>query len=135
MNPVRQALYELLAGDSSITDLLSGPGAIYHERAPQTAETPFIIFSKQSGRPAWTFRKPLNFEYWLVKGVDRDGSASVTEDVASAIEELLNGAELTIDGMDHLYLARESDVDYPEADGGETYRHTGASYKLVTNPR
>lgn len=132
---VRAALYGLLAGDTTLAGLLSSPtDGIFHQRAPQSAKTPYVIFAKHTGSPMWTFRTPMQWDTWLVKGVDRAGKAGRAEHIAEVIDALLNDAQLTIPGFDHLYLRRASDVDYPEPDGAETYHHCGGLYTVVTDP-
>ncbi len=132
MNPVREALYEALSGATAVTNLLAdGTGGVYHKEAPANAQTPFVILAKQSGRRQWTFEDSLRWDRWLVKAVDRKRSG-VAEDIDEAVDVLLSDLTLTITGRRHLFLRRETDVDYPEQDGAETYRHVGGIYGLVT---
>lgn len=132
MNAVRQALYAALAADAPLTGLLSSATAIYHQRAPQDAETPFVVFQKQAGNPRRTFTDAYAIELWLVKAVDRGSSANQAEQIAAAIDALLDGATLAITGQTPMSLRRDSDVDYPEDDGAETYHHAGGVYRLFT---
>lgn len=134
MNPVRTALHAALSGDATLTGLLASPDAIYHQRAPEGAETPYVIFHQQAGPRRLTFGSHLHWDLWLVKAVDRDESASDVEDIDDAVEAVLEGAQLAVTGRAHLYLRRESDVDYPEPDGSKTYRHRGGLYRLITEP-
>jgi hypothetical protein len=147
MNPVRKALFGKLAGDGTLDALLGTPPSgyrhsIFYEQAPQGASLPLVVFSKSSGVPTDTFGTPgaLNSDVWLVKSIDRDsrggtasGSSNV-EDVSLRVQALLNDATLSISGADHLYLRRESDVDYAEVTQGESYRHCGSLYRLVYEP-
>lgn len=132
MNPVRTALHAALSGDSTLTSLLSSPGAIHHQRAPQNAKTPYVILHKQAGNPRWTFKDHTQWDLWTVKAVDRGKTAKNAEAIAARIDVVLNDAALTVTGKRHLYLRRETDVDYGEDDGGETFRHVGGVYRLVT---
>jgi Protein of unknown function (DUF3168) len=133
MNPIRRALFIALSGDSQLTALLSAPAAIHHQRAPQTATYPFVIFHRQAGTPSFTFgRSQLQSDLWLIKGVDLAESASKVEDIAARIDTMLRDASLSVAGRDQLDVRRESDVDYAEADGDITYRHCGALYRIVT---
>lgn len=135
MSGVRTALYERLAGDQALTGLLSAPDAIYHQVAPQDTETPFVVFHKQTGTPRWQFGGGrVESELWAVRAVDMSASATRAEDIAARLDELLNDAELTIDGATLLAIFRESDIDYPETVGADTYHHVGGVYRVVTQP-
>jgi hypothetical protein len=136
--PVRRAIYGKLAGDTTLTNLLGTPAtgfskSIYHAEAPAGAGFPFIILNKQSGIPTDTFGTPSAFEddIWLVKGIDRSTTADTAEAIAARVKALLNDATLTISGATHLYLRRQSDVEYLETAEGVRYAHSGSLYRLV----
>jgi hypothetical protein len=126
MNPVRQALY--MAIDAATT------APIYHSVAPSSATFPLIIFNKQSGTPQWQFADRLDNELWQIKAVDKNTTAGRAEDIATQIDDALNRADLAIAGKTHLFLLRESDVDYSETESGATYYHVGALYRLMHEP-
>ncbi len=135
MNPVREAIFDRLVGDATLTALLSSPTAVHHQVAPQTEATPFVVFNKQAGTPMWAFGGPaLQNDLWQVKAIALGSSASDAEVIAARIDVALTNAVLVITGSTHLYLRRESDVDYPEQDGADTYRHCGALYRLISEP-
>lgn len=135
----RRSIYGKLAGDTTLTSLLSTPAAgfsqsIYHFEAPADVKFPFIVFSRSSGVPTGTFGKPSAYEteVWMVKGVDRSSSADTVEAVAARVAVLLNDAALSIAGGGNLmYLRRQSDVDYSELSDGVSYRHCGSLFRLV----
>jgi hypothetical protein len=135
---VRRAIYGRLAGDTTLNNLLGTPAtgfskSIYHAEAPAGAGFAFLILNKQSGVPTETFADPSAFEddIWLVKGIDRSTTADTAEAIAARVKTLLNDATLTISGATHLYLRRQSDVEYLETAEGVRYVHAGALYRLV----
>jgi hypothetical protein len=135
---VRRAIYGRLAGDTTLNGLLATPPtgyskSIYHDQAPDGATHPFIVFAKNSGTPTDAFSKPgaLETDVWLVKAIDKHTSADNAEAIAARIQTLLNDATLSISGKTHLYLRRQSDVEYPELVSGVLYRHAGGLYRLV----
>jgi hypothetical protein len=138
VNPVRQALRDRLAADSDLLGLLATPESIYHRQAPQDAETPYVIFARQDGRRDLTFGSHIQWDKWLVKAVTRTEKGyqaqARAEEIDARIEALLDQAKLNIEGRSHLYLRRESDVDFPEPDGTASYRHVGGIYGLATEP-
>jgi hypothetical protein len=108
---------------------------IFHDEAPDNAAFPFIVFSKSSGVPTEAFKDPsaLETDVWLVKAVDRSTTADTAEAISERIKVLLNDATLSISGAVCLYLRRQSDVEYPELVEGNSYRHCGSLYRLVTD--
>jgi Protein of unknown function (DUF3168) len=138
----RRGLYGKLAGDTTLTNLLaSAPTgytkAIYHAQAPETANFPMVVFSKNSGIPTEAFGDPtaLQTDVWLVKAVDRSSTADTAEAIAARVSVLLDDAALSLAGGERvLYLRRQSDVDYAELVSGVTYHHVGGLYRLVTEP-
>lgn len=135
---MRRALYGKLAGDTTLNGLLASPPgtyskSIFYEQAPEGAAYPFVIFAKQAGTPTETLGDPsaLESDVWLVKAVDRSASADTAETIQARLISLLNDASLSISGATHLYLRRESDVDYPETADGVLYRHAGALFRLI----
>lgn len=135
---IRRALYGRLSGDTTLNGLLATPPtgyskSIYHDQAPDAAAFPFVVFGKNSGVPTDAFAKPgaLETDVWLVKAVDRSTSADTADAIAARIQVLLNDATLSVSGKTHLYLRRQSDVEYPEVADGVLYRHAGALYRLV----
>ncbi len=135
---VRRAVYGKLAGDVTLNALLASPAsgyskAIYHNAAPQGAQTPYVLFNKQAGTPTEAFQDPSAYETdtWLVKAVDNNTTADPAEAAADRVKTLLNDATLSISGGTLMYLRRQSDVVYEEVTDGERFQHVGSLYRLV----
>ena len=135
---VRRAIYGRLSSDSTLGNLLATAPtgytkSIFHDFAPDNASFPYVLFHKQSGVPTEAFNDPsaLEDDVWLVKGVDKNASADTVEAIQARVQALLNDSTLSISGATHLYLRRQSDVEFPEVREGDTYRHAGALYRLV----
>lgn len=133
MNPVRSSIHSLLAGDATLTALLGdGANGVYYQRAPLSARAPWVLFNKQAGTPTRTMRgDAYTTDVWQVKGVSAGGLPGPAEDIAARLDVLLNDATLTITGQACLDLHKQSDIDYPEDNGADTYHHVGASYRLI----
>ncbi len=135
---IRRGIYGKLAGDTTLTNLLgtAAPGyskSIYYQQAPAGAGFPYVIFSKQSSVPTYAISARMyDSDIWLIKAVDRSDTADTADNIASRLEALLTDAELSISGKTQLLLRRESDVDYPETTDGELYRHSGSTFRLIT---
>lgn len=125
-NPVRIALKEILQGDAALKALATG--GIYHKMPKEGAVRPYVIFHKASGVPTWAFDgPPMDRDVWLVKGV---GVRAVAEDIDKRCKEVLNGADLDIEGKAHQDLRHISDFDYDEVVDGERVDHVGAEYRV-----
>lgn len=100
--------------------------------APQSASFAYVTFSKSSGTPAYALAaRTMDNDMWLVKGVDRSDTADPVDNIASRLDALLTDGSLSISGRTHLYLRRESDVDYSEEVDGVVYRHAGSLFRLI----
>lgn len=139
---IRRAIYGKLAGDTTLTAMLGTPPppkaqSIWHNSAGANATYPLVTLNKQSGVPTEAFTDPsaLEEDVWLVKAIDRDTSADDAEAVAARVQTLLNDAALSIaGGATHLYLRRQSDVEFEEVTDGVKFQHVGALYRLVYDP-
>ena len=163
---IRRALYGKLAGDGGAGGLLSmlfvrPPGAgqsIYYDTAPEGAGFPFVMFSKQSGVPTYSFAPKrttgtppkvkrlapaFDTEVWLFKAIDRDtNDADAVERIRARIEVILADDPLTLPTNPGttgtplavrrvLWLRRQSDQDYEEIRDGVRYKHAGSLYRLI----
>lgn len=129
---VRQAIYQRL-NVASVTGLLgAGSASLVHGVAHPTATYPLCLFNKQAGTTTELAMggSHMTDHIWLVKGVVRATSASVAESIDKAAFDRLHFGSLSITGGDDLFLARESDVNYPETSGDTVFWHVGGLYRL-----
>lgn len=139
MSATRTALYDRLVGDATLTDLLGTPAegftaAIYHQVAPQDAESPFVVFQRVPVPRNWQFGGAyLAADLWMVKAVNR-GGASVAEAIADRIDAILTDQPLVIDDATCLAIYQDAPIDYPEIDGADQWHHCGGNYRVVTQP-
>jgi hypothetical protein len=133
----RRALYGKLSGDVTLNALLGTPAtgyskSIYYQLAPQGANFPCVILSKQAGTPRYALgERAYDNDVWLIKGVDKNLSGDPVDNVASRLDALLTDGTISISGRTQLYLRRESDIDYSEVVDGTVYRHAGSNYRLL----
>lgn len=134
MNPLRDAIFDLLAADAALTGLI-GANNVWHRKAPRDATEPFVVFSKSAGRDEYTFGgRAFEPQLWLVKAVDRSRSASVAENIAARIDTLLTDANLSLSSGSVLYVKRDTHVDFGEQDGADAYQHVGGIFRITTAP-
>ena len=128
---VRQAIYQKLNVASVTTLLAQGSASIYHAVAPPTATYPLLVFNKQAGTQVQVFGdEAFRTTLWIVKAIAKGKSASLAEDIDKAVFDRLNFSTVTITGASTMYLARESDVEFPETQGDDIYHHVGGIYRL-----
>jgi hypothetical protein len=131
---IRKALYQKLTATSAVTQKLSETTAVYHGQAPPDADYPLIIFDKQSNIRTRAFGKSTAFqaESWLIKAVDRNTTSNPAEAISEAVDAALTNGTLTVTGGTVEDIYPTGDVDYLEVDQGQTYRHHGVIYRIVT---
>lgn len=137
MIAIRRAIYGKLAGDTTLNALLGTPApgfskSIYYQQAPQGASFPYVIFNDQAQTPRFALAsKAYDNDVWLIKGVDRSGTADPVDAIKDRLETLLTDATLSISGRTNIYLRPESSVGYPETTDGELYRHSGWNFRVL----
>lgn len=139
MNAVDQALYTALSGATALTALLAGGTAdpsVFQFLAPEGQDPPYVVYFKQAGTPRHTFRGvAFENQLYTIKAVTLGPSAAAAGTIAAAIDAALVDQALTVSGYAHMYLRRDSDIDYPETDpGGQRYHHRGALYRVMVDP-
>lgn len=139
-NAIDAAIYSKLTASAALTSLTSGgtanPG-VYQWLAPENADPPYVIYNVQSPSvPRRTMGTAVAFEdtVYLVKAVTQEPSAKLAGSILARIDEALNDQPLTIGGYTHLYLRRESGVEFPEVSDGLRYMHRGGLYRLMAQP-
>lgn len=124
MNPIRQAIFELLDGTLDVP--------VYHQVAPQDAKPPFVVFHRVPGAAINTFAgEPAERDIWVVRAVCKGASATRAEELAAEIQTLLHRATLSSGGRTAVAIF-ELPVDYPEQDGATVYHHAGGQYRVTT---
>jgi hypothetical protein len=130
MNPVRDAINDVLTGDTELTTLATG--GIHWQMAPSKRKPPLVIFSMSaSNRTDRSFGDDgFRNEIYLVKGV---GFADDAEAINERCEELLADVELSLASRSlRLAPMPEGAVSYVEETDGEEYSHEGTNYRVVT---
>lgn len=116
-NAVNTALYGRLAGDTTLTAMLSGgtaKPAVYVESAPDNAPLPFVVFSHQSGtEPSETaHRDPDELLYVRAYAA----TPSLAGSIDARLDTLLHLVPLTVSGFTNIWLARLTDISLIEED-------------------
>jgi hypothetical protein len=128
---VPEAIFARLSTDSALGELLSAPEAIFPKVAPEGAEFPFVVFHQLPGVKEHGFHaSAAHNQLWFVGVVDRSGDPGVAEAIDRRCEELLDKAELALDGAHLIGLFRESDLPGFEIDGGELVADAGGIYRV-----
>lgn len=124
MNPIRQALFELLNGGLDVP--------VHHKVAPQGSQPPYVVFHRVPGAAINTFGgDPAERDIWVVRAVCKGASATPAEALAAEVQTLLHRATLS-SGARTAVAIFETPVDYPEQDGGTTHHHVGGQYRVTT---
>lgn len=128
---VPEAIFECLSTDPTLGELLSEPTAVFPKVAPEGASYPFVVFREMSGVKEHGYHaSAARNQLWVVGAVDRSGDPGVAEAIDRRCEELLDKAQLELDGARLIGLFRESDVPGLEIDGGELVIDAGGIYRI-----
>jgi len=125
MSTLSEALYDLLAGDATLTALLStygsAPAVFTTDPAPGDAELPYIVTAGEVSQA------PFDTKTTLGRTIVRDvrcyasasGSAVTVEAIAERVRALLHRQELAIDGFAWIWAACSGPIgaDEPDAYG------------------
>lgn len=130
---VKKAIFDKLTGDATLTGYLNaGTASVFNGLAPQESNAPYVSFHKQAGTPAYTLSaRAWDNEIYTVKAITQGPSMASGGTIADRISAVLTDQALTIAGATHLYLRRESDIEYQEtAADGVIFNHVGATYRV-----
>lgn len=123
------ALYNKLTGAAALITELGGT-FIYNQQAPQPPGDKYVIFNQQGGgdvNDTPIREKSILYSVFGV-GLTQEGAGAIDTE----IDEALHLAALTISGWSNLWLARETDVNFTEIDGGGVTRYrAGAMYRII----
>lgn len=135
MNAVEAAIYSRLAGTAGLTALLATPPAghtasIFLDEAPQGASYPYVIFGLQGGGDDNKSPHRAQSLLYMAKAL-----ATANMKAAGNIDTQIDGAlhlnTLTVTGWTNFWLARESEIEFPEnIGGGKRVFHRGGVYRI-----
>lgn len=123
-------LWATLTEDAVLSDLAA---EISGTLSPTQLATPYVTFLMQSTRDVQGVAgvRISTDNLYVVKAVDRSSSWDLAEQVASRIDYLIHRPNAVMEsGSGSLTCVREQIVQYPEADGGQQYRHLGGIYRI-----
>lgn len=127
-------LYDVLSDDTTLVDLVEDRFEVMMGDGGQTLELPKVVWSPI------TFRDVPNNQglridtitLYDIKAVGMGGSFADVSPIAKRIDELINGASVTLtDGS--LTCVRERIIQYVEQSVGVKYLHLGGTYRIRCN--
>lgn len=127
---LKKYIYSTLNGDEVIQQKVGS--RIYEDRAPLSAQYPFIIFQNQDIKDisaVGAYRLLVEY-YVIIKAVDQVASYSSLEAIADRIEYLFHGTNGENEGIKVLFSKRERPFEMPEQDGEKQFRHLGGFYRF-----
>ena len=134
---IGSAIWARLKSGTALTALLyggtaTGSASIFVDHAGDDAGLPYVIIGQQSGQWAYTMGENARFQssLWQVRAVSGKAFPKEAEAIDSQIDSRLHNVSLSIGGYATLRVVRESDVRFPEVDGGQTIQNVGALYRV-----
>ncbi len=131
---VKTAVYSLLNGNSTLTDLLAGTTAIYYKQAPDNSPEPLVIFDFQfAGEENLTPTRSRNI-LLNIRGITtlETGGPSLAGTIDAAIAALFVGGSLSVPGWGTFWQVREDDISPPVDTDPAIKQHftEGALYRI-----
>jgi hypothetical protein len=129
------AIYSTLAGDATLTALLSSARAIYAKQAPFGATMPYIVFFEQAGGRNNAFAGDHDDVYYAIKCVaDADSNGHATAETAADRIETLFHRPATDPALGDSWVLRAATVTtgigFAETAEKKTYIHAGRVVRL-----
>lgn len=126
---LQKTVYSALAADAPLTTLI---GEALYDHVPQNAAFPYIVIDQMQVRD-WSTGTERGSEHILMLHIwsRYDGKREAYE-VADAVREVLDGAELTLEDNRLINLAHQYS-DLKRDPDGETY-HGVMRFRAVTEP-
>jgi len=121
----------LLLMGSALYSYINTQGTIttYYQKAPQSAQPPFVIVSFVSATDDYTFdSNGMNADYFI-KVVGSKVFPESTISLYGAVHDLIQDAPITITGNNLLRIRRESIMQYQDS---EDFWNVGGLYNLDT---
>ena len=131
MNALETALYTKLAAGTALTALLAdGTASIFNQVAPRNSTFPYVEFGLQGGGDENMCPARFKNLLYRVKAVS-DVSMKTAGEIDDAVDALLHGATLTVNGWHNFWCRRDSDFRYAEFDPeGNAIWHAGGVYRI-----
>jgi len=124
-------LYDLLANDDILTDLVQG--RVSYTLSARPPDLPYVTFLMQSHRDVLGVGgvEVMGDCLYAVKAVDRSSGWDSLNPIATRLHALLHRphTNITVPGGS-LTTVRESIIEYPEVEAGQQYRHLGGIYRI-----
>lgn len=135
MNVLSVSIFNQLKGGTALLSLLGGGTAgtaIYEDHAPASAAFPYVVFNEQAG----TWNKTMGASRFVdcvyqVKAVSSSAYPKEASAIDAAIDARLHDASLSVTGYARLACERESNIQYSEISGNQTFWHVGALYRVT----
>jgi len=117
MQVIQQAIYDFAKADSGASGLwpaiggtaATNNGRLYFTEAPQETIFPYIVFSKPSGIPEYTFTTKLENTLYQFTIFSDKSSASEINDIFTKLVDLFDLATLSPTGWVNFQCIREID--------------------------
>lgn len=127
-----QWLYATLSGDATLAGY--APGGVFADQAPDGTETPYVIFTDQSGGvdslTMNAIRVLSNPLYQVIAVAEASKFASVAS-AASRIDDLLKRTDGTATGGAILSCYREQPLIKSETINTQKWKSVGGLYRLL----
>ena len=130
MNALTAGIYSKLTAGTALTVLLAGTASVYFNTAPDDVALPYVEFSYMSQLEENLTPSRMKNNLVYIRGYTKADSASAGN-IATQIDNLFHGGEVTVTGWGNFWCAQESEVEGDEIEtNGERIYNAGAVYRI-----
>ena len=135
-NAFNDGLYSYLVADATLTALLATPTSVFHLRAPENENPPYVTFRRTTGVPKRTLKSIVHESLiYTIKAVTQEPSAVAAANIMGRIDTLLDDQTWSVSGYTVKFSRRINDLSFTElGPGGQEYRHVGGMYHILIYP-
>lgn len=126
MNAIDVALYSTLTGGTALTNMLGGTASVYHIRAPDNADYPYVVFSVQGGGAENINPSDMRNYLYYVRCYTQTGADNAAL-IHEQIKALLDKQTLTVTGFTNIWTRYETEIEMSQelASGVPVYTDGG----------
>ena len=118
-----------LLASSDVTDITSD---IYQDRAPASANYPFIVIQNQLTIDVMGVgtARIMTDSIYIVKSIAQSETYTPLIPLSEAIDSALHGTTGSLSGGSVFACVREESFRFSETEDGDHFKHLGGTYKL-----
>ena len=110
MNAIDTAIRTKLCGGTALTNMLAGTASVYHIRAPDEEDYPYVVFNSQGGGAENITPSDLHNYVYYVRCYTDESSTNASL-IHEQIKSFLDKQTLTVTGYTNIWTRFETEIE------------------------